>query len=526
MKARLVSIVLTLLLLSTAAGLVVAQPRRGGTLRIAERSDPVGFDTLGKKKAPVYTQVALGFTHNRLFKYGPTGDIVPDLAESIKQTSPTSYVVTLKKGVRFHAKPPVNGREFTADDVKFTFERLAGSPEERLFPTLKSVTATDRHTVQFTLSAPFSSFAANLAATTMYMYAREAGKPTPDGGRDYTSADTVVGTGPFTLEEYREKQRLVFKRNPAYFESGKPYLDAVEVYTIADPSAMLAAVRTGKIDVITTSTGQGLPQQMAAEARAIPGATVVTQAIFQTSENVIGRIDQKPWSDVRVRRAVSLALDREAMLKVLAPEGGALFAGPIPVASRYFVPLDKLGDAARWYRYDLAAAKTLMADAGYGGGFKTKLITTAGYGPEYVSRTELVKDQLSRIGIDASIVVQEYPVWISSTYKGNYDGMVHIPSWTLGDEEEWLATYTPGDTRNQIHLDAPRVTEVVRSFRSAADEASRAKLATQFVRDFHEQLFRVFLPAPAGVTVVNKRVKGYVPSVRGYVTMIVNVSVE
>jgi peptide/nickel transport system substrate-binding protein len=328
------------------------------------------------------------------------------------------------------------------------------------------------------------------------------------------------------LEEYREKQRLVFKRNPAYFESGKPYLDAVEVYTIPDPSAMLAAVRTGKIDVITTSTGQGLPQQMAAEARAIPGASVVTQAIFQTSENVIGRIDQKPWSDVRVRRAVSLALDREAMLKVLAPEGGALFAGPIPVASRYFVPLDKLGDAARWYRYDVAAAKTLMADAGYGGGFKTKLITTAGYGPEYVSRTELVKDQLSRIGIDASIVVQEYPVWISSTYKGNYDGMVHIPSWTLGDEEEWLATYTPGDTRNQIHLDDPRVTETVRSFRAAADEAARAKLAAQFVRSFHEQLFRVFLPAPAGVTVVNKRVKGYVPSVRGYVTMIVNVSVE
>ncbi len=525
----LVGLVLVVTLaVSTAPVEPQAQPKRGGVLRIAERADPVGFDTLGKKKAAVYTQLALAYTHNRLFKYGPKGEIVPDLAASFSQPNPTTYVVALKKGVHFHAKPPVNGRELTSEDVKFTFERVAASPESRLFPTLKRVTTPDRYTVQFELSTPFSAFVANLAATTMYVYAKEAGKPTPDGGRDYTSVDTVVGTGPFVLEEYREKQRMVLRRHPNYFESGKPYLDGAEVYFMADASAQLAALRTGKIDLLPASTGQGLPHFLAGEARSIPGATVVKHSVFQTSENLIGRMDAKPWNDVRVRRAVALALDRDAFLTAIFTEGADPISGPIPVASHYNIGFDKLGEAARFYRHDPAAAKKLLTEAGYPNGVRTRLYTTVGYGPEYVSRTELLKDMLSKIGVEASIVAQEYPVWIASTYKGNYDGLVHIPAWTLGDEDEWLAAYTPGDTRNQIHLDDPRLTELVRMSREAPNEAARARLIGQFVRTFHENVFRVFLPQPALLTIVGARVKGYVPSVRGYSypTTLVNVSVE
>jgi len=530
MSIRRWSVMTVALFLVTApiATAPAQQAKRGGVLRLAERSDPVGFDTLGKKKTSVYTQLALAYTHNRLFKYGPKGEIVPDLAASFSQPNPTTYVVALKKGVRFHAKPPVNGRELTSEDVKFTFERVAGSPEARLFPTLKRITTPDRYTVQFELSAPFSAFIANLAATTMYVYPKEAGKPTPDGGRDYTSVETVVGTGPFTLEEYREKQRLVVKRNPNYFEPGKPYLDGVELYFIGDASAQIAALRTGKIDLLPASTGQGLPHFHAGEARAIPGATVVKHSVFQTSENLIGRLDTKPFNDVRVRRAVALAIEREAYLKAIYPEGAEPFSGPIPLASHYTVPLDKLGEAAGFYRYDPAAARKLLAEAGYPNGFKTKLNTTVGYGPEYVSRTELLKDMLSKIGVDASIVTQEYPVWIASTYKGNFEGMVHIPAWTLGDEDEWLASYTPGDTRNHIHLNDPELTELVRQSREAPNEAARARLIGKFVRTFHDNLFRVFLPQPVLLTIVGPRVRGYVPTVRGYSypTTLVNVWLE
>jgi peptide/nickel transport system substrate-binding protein len=492
-------------------------PKRGGVLRVSEQSDPVGFDTLGKKKAAVYTQLAIAFTHNRLLKYeAATGEVVGDLAEKWTQVNPTTYVVTLRKGVRFHNKPPVNGRELTSEDVKFTFERVAKSPEARLFPTLKAVTTPDKHTVRFELSAPFSAFVANLAATTVYIYPKEAGKPTADGAGDYTAAETVIGTGPFTLEEYREKQRLVFKRHPDYFESGKPYLDGVELYIIPDPAGAIAAMRTGKIDLMPAGRGEGLPHFLVPEARSIPGANVIPHRLFQTSENLIGRVDQKPWNDVRVRRAVSMAIDRAGLAKAMFTEGAEPFSGPVPVTSKYFIPPDRLGESAAWYRYDVAAAKKLLADAGYPNGLPVKLTTTVGYGPTYTSRTELLKSMLAKLGIDASIVSQEYPVWISSTYKGNFDGLVHIPAWTLGDEDEWLATYTPGDTRNQIHLDDPKITDLVHAVRNAPNEAARAKLIGQFVTTFHDQLYRVYLPAPKMITVTAKRVHGYVPPVRGY----------
>jgi peptide/nickel transport system substrate-binding protein len=491
-------------------------PHRGGVLRVAEQSDPVGFDTLGKKKAPVYTQLALAYTHNRLLKYDPAGEVVNDLAAGWTQPGPTTYVVTLKKGVRFHNKPPVNGRELTSEDVKFTFERLIKSPEARLFPTLKAVTTPDRYTVRFELSAPFSSFVANLAATTVYIYPKEAGKPTADGAGDYTAADTAIGTGPFVLEEYREKQRLVFKRHPDYFEAGKPYLDGVELYTISDHAGQIAALRTGKLDLIPAGRGEGLPHFLVPEARAVPGAKVIPHPLFQSSENVIGRLDQKPWNDVRVRRAVSMAIDRAGLTRAIFSEGAEAFSGPIPVTSKYFIPLARLGESAAWYRYDVTAAKKLLADAGYPNGLPVKLTTTSGYGPSYTSRTELLKSMLGRLGIDASLVVQEYPVWISSTYKGSFEGLVHIPAWTLGDEDEWLGAYTPGDTRNQLHLDDPKLTELVQQARSAPNEAARAKLIGQFVTIFHDQMYRVFLPAPRMMTVTSKRVQGYVPPVRGY----------
>ena len=93
---------------------------------------------------------------------------------------------------------------------------------------------------------------------------------------------------------------------------------------------------------------------------------------------------------------------------------------------------------------------------------------------------------------------------------------MHIPAWTLGDEDEWLATYTPGDTRNQLHLDDPKLTELVNQTRSAPNEAARTKIVGQFVTAFHDQMFRVYIPGPKMITVTSKRVQGYVPAVRGY----------
>ena len=214
-----------------------------------------------------------------------------------------------------------------------------------------------------------------------------------DAGRrgDYTSADTAIGTGPFMLEEYREKQRLVFKRNPDYFETGKPYLDGVELYIISDNAGQIAAMRTGKLDLIPAGRGEGLPHFLVPEARAIPGAKVLPHRLFQTSENLVGRVDQKPWSDVRVRRAVSMSIDRAGLAKAMFTEGAELFSGPIPVTSKYFDPARQAGRVGRLVPLRRRRGRKLLADAGYPNGLPVKLTTTTGYGPTYTSRTELLE---------------------------------------------------------------------------------------------------------------------------------------
>jgi peptide/nickel transport system substrate-binding protein len=498
--------------------------KQGGVLRLVALEDPVGFDTHTPKKASVYTQRTLSFTHNRLFEYpqGPgakAGTVVPDLAESYSRPDATTYIIKLRQGVHFHNKPPVNGRELTAKDVKWTFDRMmAQSPEKRLFPTLKNIVVVDKYTVRFELSAPFSPFINNLAATTMVIYAEEAGKPSSSmaGGRDFTSWQTCIGTGPFILVDYQEGQKLVYRRNPNYFKKGLPYVDEIQRFIVRDSTAQIAALRTGKIDLI--GAGPALDDLNVPEVRKIPGVSVLKVETFRTGENIIGRLDEKPWSDIRVRKAVSMAIDRDTWLKRVYPEGGVLVPGPVPSTSAFWLSLDELGTAAAAYRYDLDAARKLLVEAGYPNGFKTKLYTTVGYGPAYTTRTALIKDNLAKIGIEASIVAQEYPQWIKGTYKGNFHGLVHIPTWSLGDEDEWLGAYTPGNTRDHIHLDDPKVTALVLASRTAPTDEERARVIKEFVRLFHQQMYRAFLPIGYVIEAVNDQVQNYFPKMQGYDT--------
>ncbi|MBI4082226.1 MAG: ABC transporter substrate-binding protein [Candidatus Lambdaproteobacteria bacterium] len=509
----------SLAMLGLMAAPATAQ-KRGGILSTITLEDPVGFDQHSPKKVSSYTQRALSFTHSRLFQYPRDGrGVEGDLVESWSQPTPTTYVLKLHQGVRFHAKPPVNGRELTAEDVKWTYDRMMKqSPEKRLFPTLKNTMAVDPYTVRFELKAPFGPFIANLAATTMTIYAQEAGKPCDScaGGRDFTSAETVIGTGPFMLESYREGQMMIFKRHPDYFRKGLPYLDGANVYIIKDAAAQIAAFRTNKVQLLEDVVR--VDYNSAQEAKLEPGTVVQPFPFYNTGENLIGRVDKKPWNDIRVRRAISLAIDRDAWGRGLFPQGYTRYAGPIPETSEFYVPEEKLGDVAKWYRYDPAEAKRLLAEAGYGSGTKIKLYATVGYGPAYATRTALIKDLLSKVGIEAEIVAQEYPQWIKHTYAGNFPEMalVHIPRWGLGDDDEWLGSYLPGNTRNQTHLNDARINELVARSRNGPSYEDRRRAIEEFQRHFHEQMYRVFLPKEMSLIVIKDNIKGYTPKIKGY----------
>ena len=199
--------------------------------------------------------MVVSFTHSRLLKHkaGPgvrpgTFPIEGDLAESWKQVNDTTYEFKLRRGVRFHGKPPVNGRELTAEDVRYTFEYILADKGSNvsMFRSIAKVEATDRYTVRFTLKEPFAWFLDMIASPMAgAIIAREC----VEKFGDLKKAEAVVGTGPWMLDSYRPNVGLTLVRNPQYFMAGLPYIDRVELLVDEDNASRTAAFLAGKYDL-------------------------------------------------------------------------------------------------------------------------------------------------------------------------------------------------------------------------------------------------------------------------------------
>jgi peptide/nickel transport system substrate-binding protein len=227
-------------------------PKRGGTFRLRSHVHPVHFDP--HQTIAFFTMIPLSLAYSRLVKVKAGSSVVPgtqplegDLAESWIQPNETTYVFKLRPGVRWHPKPPLNGRELTADDVKYSYERFLGTkanPNRFLLELVDKIEAPDKQTVRFTLVEPYAWFLDALASTSTWVVAKEC----VDQFGDLKKPESVVGTGPWMFERCEPNVRMSFARNPHYFVPGLPHADAVEITLDADPAAALAAFLAGKYD--------------------------------------------------------------------------------------------------------------------------------------------------------------------------------------------------------------------------------------------------------------------------------------
>ena len=227
-------------------------PKKGGTLRLTFQADPLHFDP--HQTLSFVTMCPLSLCYSRLVKVkaGPTVKpmtypVEADLAESWTQPNDTTYIFKLKKGVRWHNKPPVNGREFTADDVKFTYERfltITGNPNKPVLEYVDKIEAVDKYTVKFTLKEPNAWFIDLLASTSTWIIAKEC----VEKFGDLKKVESVVGTGPWMLDRWEPNVKIVFSRHPNYHVPGLPYADNVEWLIDKDPASRLATWLSGKSD--------------------------------------------------------------------------------------------------------------------------------------------------------------------------------------------------------------------------------------------------------------------------------------
>src|SRR2546426_3957425 len=338
------------------------QPKRGGILRV-RGYDPPHFDhhlTLN-----VRTNATLSFAYSTLVRYKVGADVrpgtfivEPHLAERWEQPDDTTYVFHLRHGVKWHNKPPLNGRELVADDVKFTYDRFRTEPGNPLRFTLEAVDrleVVDRYTVKFLLKEPFVWLVNVLANPySTWIIAPEV----VEKFGDLKKPESVIGTGPFLLERYEPNVKTVFKRNPDYFLTDQPYVDGVEWLAINDDSTGLAMYRTGQIDCGPWYYWSVRQPDLEALKQSHPHLRY--QDFLANNAIAISlRTDQPPFTDVRVRRAISHAIDRQAIIDAAYPRGEPTSAIPRGL-TEWSLPIDQLGAGAKYYQYDPREARRLL----------------------------------------------------------------------------------------------------------------------------------------------------------------------
>jgi peptide/nickel transport system substrate-binding protein len=510
----------TVLDLGGPASAEAQTPKRGGIFRLRSHVPPVHFDP--HQTIAFSTMLVLSFAYSRLVKVKAGPSVVPgtqplegDLAESWSQPNDTTYVFKLRKGVRWHPKPPVNGRELTAEDVKYTYERfltIKGNGNRGILEQIERVEAPDKYTVRFILKEPYAWFLDVLASTATWIIAKES----VELHGDLKKPESVIGTGPWMLERYDPGTRIVFVRHPGYFVPGLPYADGVDITLDIDPASGLASFLAGRYDFG--------PEYGMVVRRSDLDVVKQRKPKLQSKDYIVifggitwMKLDQEPFKDVRVRRAIGIASNWREVLETNAWSLGQGVPNlAIPAALKdWALPLDQLpADARRLYDGDPAAAKRLLAEAGHPGGLKIPVDTTPGYGPDFIDAVQVTARNWKSAGIEVDLKLKEYGAFVSSAIFGKFDRMMTTLRGGNNDPDAYLfRTYVPGQPLNAGGVNDPKLTEMIQLQRRTFDVAKRRDIIYDIQRHVAQQAWVLFGPSVSAVAAWEPHVKNFGPNI-------------
>ncbi|MFQ5879017.1 MAG: ABC transporter substrate-binding protein, partial [Dehalococcoidia bacterium] len=430
---------------------------RGGTLNATEAAEP---STLDFYKIASYPNADYASAwYSRLYNYGntPTGDefnkleLRPDLAASVEISDDNmTYTFKIRPNAVWHNRPPLNGRKVTAEDVKLAYERFVAddtaNPQAKiLLATVDNAEAPDDTTVVFNLKGPNAWFTNQVSHDTNMFYmlpVKEIAAGTFDPTKD------VVGSGPFIFDRWEPNVIIQMTGNPDYYIDGldgkpRPYVDNADSFIIRDPAVRIAQFRAGKLDILPILTvdfralndlKQTNPDIQSDDWITIGMSHGVS---FQSAfpEHPFYDADS-PYNDARVRKAVSLGIDRDGLIEVAGEGQGrwnsALSSG---FGDKWWIDPKGtgLGDMAKWYKFDVQEAKQLLSAAGYPDGtpsvpYQTSSIVVAGGARKVIH--EAVLKMLNDIGVKAVLEVQDHQAkYIIDTWRGKMKG---IAGWGTG----------------------------------------------------------------------------------------------
>jgi peptide/nickel transport system substrate-binding protein len=465
-------------------------PKSGGTLISAQTSEATGLDP---QLVPALSRSRRSpLTYNQLVRFEPDMTPVPELAESW-QTSPDGLTWTfkLRQGVKFH-----DGQEFTSADVKFTFDRLLekSASGKSDFIAVDKVEPVGKYAVKFVTKEPFAALVAALGGFWGFIVS-EAG--VKKGGGDLNKI--AMGTGPFMLEDWKVEQQMVFKRNPNYFKKGQPYVDELIVKVIPDEANIVAALRTGQIHHAFIEDNKNY--NLLKDEKTLTGyrSSRLGYDYLNMSAN------RGPLGDVRVRQAISYAIDRSQVMRVATAGFGRLTAPATAPMKQWQIPEEQW---MKYYKPDVDKAKKLMADAGQANGFTVKCMVIPTF-PTMMSGAPVIAQQLKRIGITMEIEQVEYAIWIKRWQAHDFDMTLNTtPGYADPDVAFFRALHsTKGQNWNSWKV--PEVDALLEEGRKTMDAKKRKEVYDRVQIAILENVPHLWLYSADLIDFTQANVKGF-----------------
>ncbi|MDI3473335.1 MAG: peptide/nickel transport system substrate-binding protein [Thermotogaceae bacterium] len=482
-----------------AVSLVFATPNYDGEITVGTDQNPTTMDPA------LYQDLASAQVMRNVFETlvaydASVKEIKPLIAESWEVSEDLKvWTFKLKKGVHFQKGKFQNGREVTAEDVKYSFEReIEISPMVRLYMVDK-VEVLDKYTVKITLKYPFAPFLTVLTDIGAAIVPKEEAE---GWGDEFTLHP--VGTGPFKMVEWIKDDHMTFIRNDDYWGEEKPYLKKVTYKFIPNKSVLAVALMSGEVDIASDILDQDIPKVKAnsnVDVIMVPGVNVY--AVYMNSM-------RGPTVDKKVREAIFRAVDTDQIIKVLFPNGSGVRAyGPIPPGSWAYNP-----DIKELYpSYDPEKAKQLLKEAGYDNNLSLTIYT-----PEDPNRRKaaiVMQSMLKKIGVDLKVQSLEWGSFVAITSKGDAD--MYTIGWTWYPDPEYFIFYMFHSSRKGTYgngggYNNPKVDELIAKGESTADKQERIKYYQEAEKLIMKDMVYMPLYHKMVVMGVNKKVKGFTVS--------------
>ena len=457
------------------------KPTYGGTLTIALSAEPPGLDPTTSPAATIKRVVHYNLLEG-LLKVDRNGKVVPALAKSYRISKDgKEYIFTLHPGIIFH-----DGQPCEAEDVKFSIDRIldpkTAAPYRMYYEGIESVQVVDPLKVKIKLRKYDSTFLFNMARGDAVMIPRQA--------VDKLKSQPI-GTGPFKLADWKRGDSIVMVRNPDYHIKSLPYLDKVVFKFIPDPSSQLAALKAGDVDVIAYDLS---PENVAALEK--DGRFKVLKGHTTTDVIMAMNNSKKPFSDPKVRQAITLAIDRKAVIQGAMSGYGAPIGSHMDPTNPYYVDLSGL------YPSNPEKAKQLLTEAGYAKGFEAVLKLPEPYA--YARRSgEVIADQLFKVGIKLTLEVIQMGQWVDRVFKNaDYDLTV------MGHAEPFdIEIY--GKANYYFRYHNPKVQELLKKAEEEMNDETRKKIYADLQKRIADDFVNVYLFVNPALPAMKKEVMNW-----------------